>query len=80
MPHSFYHFRCLKFPCKIPPDLPLPSGSEALLAGGQREEVGVSPFGNLLPVIDRQRGIKGDFMMILFDLLTPETLLFVSLN
>jgi hypothetical protein len=35
---------------------PLPTGSQALRRGGV-----TSPFGNLLPVIDRQKGIEGDF-------------------
>jgi hypothetical protein len=31
----------------------------------QREETGISPFGNLFPAKGRQRGMKGDFIMTL---------------
>jgi hypothetical protein len=49
-----YHFSCLKSSRKIPPDLPsLKEGDRGF------------PFGNLFPVLDRQKGMKGDFMMIL---------------
>jgi len=48
------HFSCLKiFVKSLPTSL------------CQREEIEFSPFGNLFPAKGRQRGMKGDFMMIL---------------
>ncbi|OGP74957.1 MAG: hypothetical protein A2V86_17460 [Deltaproteobacteria bacterium RBG_16_49_23] len=55
---SFLHFPCgLKLIYKIPPHLPLPSGPEALRAGGQREVKIFPPFA--LRVRDRSLRARG---------------------
>jgi len=39
-----YQFGCLKSSCKIPPNLPFPSGSETALGRRPKGGKGISPF------------------------------------
>ena len=61
---------CMDIENQIPPSLPLPSGSETAL--GRRQKGGIPPLWYPFPVLDRKRGVRGDFHNNMsFQLWTP---------